>query len=179
MKPWIWGRLLIKCWIIEAKNTYIISFVTWLFATWSTQSIQGSRLVLPWVPQWCYHCCQESWQRELDRMQRGFLHQLGLTDEEAFVCYNFAPLSLRRSIGMLGFLHKRTLGICHPALVQAFPMTAPLLHNRTIDGSALLPVSSNRALYSRSIWPFIHIYNRLSQSMVDHKDVKPFQSHLT
>ena len=74
----------------------------------------------------------------LDRMQRSFLHQLGLTDEEAFVNFNFAPLSLRRSIGIRGFLHKRILGTCHPVLIQAFPLTAPFFLNRTMDGSLLL-----------------------------------------
>ena len=118
-------------------------------------------------------------RERLDRMQRSFLHQLGLTDEEAFVNFNFAPLSLRRSIGILGFLHKRILGTCHPTLVQVFPLAAPLLHNKTIDGSLLLQVRSHRALHARSIWPYIHIYNRLSQGMVDHRDMKSFQSHLT
>ena len=100
-------------------------------------------------------------------------------DEEAFVTYNFAPLSLRRSIGILGFFHKRILGTCHPALIQAFPMTIARYHNRTIDGSLLVQVRSHRAVYNRSIWPYVHIYNCLSQGMVDHRDVKSFQAHLT
>ena len=102
-----------------------------------------------------------------------------MSDEEAFVNYNFALLSLRRSIGILGFLHKRILGTCHPTLIQAFPLTAPLFHNKTLDGSLLLQVRSHRALYARSIFPYIYIYNRLSQGMVDHRAAKGFQSHLT
>jgi hypothetical protein len=48
--------------------------------------------------------------RRLDKVQRWYLHELALTDTDAFIKYNFAPPSLRRAIGMLGFIHKRTLG---------------------------------------------------------------------
>ena len=59
--------------------------------------------------------------RKLDKLQRGFLYQLGLNDQHAFVHFNFAPPSLRRAIDNLGFLHKRVLGKCHPALLLVFP----------------------------------------------------------
>ena len=47
--------------------------------------------------------------QRLDKLQRWYLHELGLSDKEAFVDHNFAPPSLRRAIGILGFLHKRVL----------------------------------------------------------------------
>ena len=46
--------------------------------------------------------------RKLDKLQRGFLYELGLNDKTAFVHHNFAPPSLRRAIGMLGSLHNIT-----------------------------------------------------------------------
>ena len=46
-----------------------------------------------------------------DHIQNQFLGHLGLTDTEALVTYKFAPLSVRRAIGMLGFLDKRVLGL--------------------------------------------------------------------
>ena len=46
----------------------------------------------------------------LDSAQRGFLQEIGMSPEIAFVEHNFAPPRLRRNIGMLGFLHKRVLG---------------------------------------------------------------------
>ena len=54
-------------------------------------------------------------------MQRGFLRELGLSDTETFINHNFAPPTLRRDIILLGFLHKRVLECCHPALLQALP----------------------------------------------------------
>ncbi len=41
-------------------------------------------------------------------MQWGFLYEIGIDDAQAFVDFNFAPPSLRRAIGMLGFVHKRS-----------------------------------------------------------------------
>ena len=41
----------------------------------------------------------------LDKVQRWYLHELGMSDKEAFISHNFAPPSLRRAIGILGFLH--------------------------------------------------------------------------
>ena len=61
-------------------------------------------------------------KERIDKMQRNFLHQLECSECEAFVEHNFAPPSLRRAIAILGFLHKRVLGICHPALIKALPI---------------------------------------------------------
>ena len=113
-------------------------------------------------------------------MQRWFLHELGISDSEAFGTYNFAPPSLRRRIGISGFLHKRTLGQCHPYLEIAFPLsTYPEgFHNRTLH-SFVDEVVYHRRLYFRSIYGFIHIYNRLSQELVDSPSVSIFQTRLT
>ena len=115
-------------------------------------------------------------------MQRWFLHEVGLTDTEAFLNFNFAPPSLRRAIGMLGFLHKRNLGQCHPLVIAAFP----LLSERGMTGAhdkALFSHSEtilyHRRLWSRSIFHFIHIYNQLPQSFVDIPSVSAFQRKLT
>ena len=102
--------------------------------------------------------------RRLDKVQRWYLRELGLTDTEAFVRYNFAPPSLRRGIGLLGFLHKRVLGACHPALVQALPFASGLIAN--FHDKALHPFSGEvlyqrRRLYDRSLYSYIHMYNRL------------------
>lgn len=58
--------------------------------------------------------------RRLDKVQRWYLHELHLSDTDAFVKYNFAPPpSLGKSMGILSFVHKRIAGIWHPLLVQA------------------------------------------------------------
>ena len=64
----------------------------------------------------------DSQAKRIDKMQRWFLHELGITDTEAFKTHNVAPPSLRRRIGILGFLHKRVLQQCHPYLLGALPM---------------------------------------------------------
>ena len=54
-----------------------------------------------------------------DSAQRGFLQEIDVTPEAAFIEHNFAPPRLRRNIGMLGFLHKRVLGLSHPAIQRS------------------------------------------------------------
>ena len=55
-----------------------------------------------------------------DSMQRGYLQEFSITDTEAFVEYNFAPPSIRRRIGMLGFLHKCVLCAGHQICQSCF-----------------------------------------------------------
>ena len=44
---------------------------------------------------------------KLDRVQASFLRELGVSEEYAYLTFNFAPTQLRRNIGILGLLHKR------------------------------------------------------------------------
>ncbi len=48
-----------------------------------------------------------------DSAQRRFLQEIDVSPEAVFIEHNFAPPRLRRNIGMLGFLHKRVLGLSH------------------------------------------------------------------
>ena len=57
----------------------------------------------------------------IERAQQHFLDELGVSAEEAFLEYNFAPPILRRNIGILGMIHKRVLGIAHPAFSHLLP----------------------------------------------------------
>ena len=114
-------------------------------------------------------------------MQRWFLHELGLSDTEAFVLHNFAPLSLRRRIGMLGLLHKRVLNECHPALV-AFLSPEPghgYRYNDRSLNSHWSDVRGHSKLYNSSLYMYILMYNRLPQELVDLTTVSSFQSRLT
>ena len=104
-----------------------------------------------------------------------------MNEEEAFLVHNFAPPSLRRAIGILGFLHKRVLGLCHPALIQALPFQANrsgLYHDRTLE-SFLEDVVAYRDLYFRSLWHYVLVYDRLPRRVVHLDSVKEFQSLLT
>ena len=120
--------------------------------------------------------------RRLDKLQRWYLHELGISDQSAFVDHNFAPPSLRRHIGLLGFLHKRVLGVCHPALCQALPFgpvgIAARYHTKhleTFSGEVLC----NHRLYERSLYGFTRVYNRLPQSLADSPSVSALQTRLT
>ena len=119
--------------------------------------------------------------KRLDKVQRGFLQDIGMTDTEAFVVHNFAPPSLRRCIGLLGLLHKRVLGKCHPGLAHVLPFAEGL--QADYHSKALYPYSDMQhyqaRLYRRSLFAYVLIYNRLPQALVDLPSVKCFQSKLT
>ena len=60
-----------------------------------------------------YFHAADSYLCDLDAVQQGYVKQLRLSAEEAFLEYNFVPLRARRCIGMLGLLHKCVLGQEH------------------------------------------------------------------
>ena len=49
----------------------------------------------------------------IDAVQRRFLRECGLSDEDALLHFNLAPLETRRDIAMLGLIHRSVLG-CGP-----------------------------------------------------------------
>ena len=58
---------------------------------------------------------------KLDNMHFKFLRDIDVHPAEAFLDFNFAPPILRRNIGILGMLHKRVLGLCHPMFQTLLP----------------------------------------------------------
>ena len=46
----------------------------------------------------------------IDAVQRRFLHECGLSDEEALLHFNLAPLETRRGVAKLGLIHRSVLG---------------------------------------------------------------------
>jgi len=139
--------------------------------SWSLKEYSGGALIMT-AP------CQ---LRRLDKVQRWFLHELGMTDTEAFTHHNFAPPSLRRSIGLLGFLHKRIIEECHPALREALPFCPGLqamYHDKALDPFSD-QVRYQGRLYQRSLYIYILMYNLLPQTLVDSPFVFVFQARLT
>ena len=119
----------------------------------------------------------------LDRAQRWFLHELALSDSEAIWQYNMAPPSIRRRVGLLGFIHKRVLGLCHPSVLTLLPLReegerAAWMHDKAIRVS-YTGVISNWQLFYRSIFGIAETYNRLSVAAVGCVSVSAFQSLLT
>ena len=122
---------------------------------------------------------------KVDQVQNSFVHKLGITVSEAFLRHNFAPTVLRRTIGILGLLHKRVLGKCHrsfdkllPWYSQRFDTSRNFGHDKQLYGH-WLEAGEHRALYDRSIFGMVDIYNNLPQFVVDAKSVSSFQTLLT
>ena len=121
----------------------------------------------------------------LDKLQDGFLRELGISPEEAFIEFNFAPVSLRRDIGILGMLHKRVVGQAHPIFQRLFPFhrdvfgeLPPNKHSRALYYH-YMEVCKQINLYHRSIFAMVGVYNIFSQNLVDCSTVREFQSCLT
>ena len=129
-----------------------------------------------------------SYLKPLDDIQSSFLLALGISERDAFLEHNMAPLGLRRDIGALGLLHKITLGASHPAFRSLLPAAdrtnvpryvtrdAAKLHNKTFyDRSA----GSHLSAMKRSIFAAVRVHNRLPQLCVDAETVSGFQRSVT
>ena len=108
-----------------------------------------------------------------------------MTEKQAFLEFNFAPTDLRRNIGILGVLHKRALGLSHPSFVKLlpwhgdrFPERPSTGHDKQLYGHRL-EAKHHPALFSRSIFAMVDIYNILPQYVVDTTSVASFQHQLT
>ena len=130
-----------------------------------------------------FHASPYLWKK-IDEVQKRFLRDLEITEEDAFMMYNFAPSQLRRRIGILGLLHKRVLGESHPVFVKLLPFCTDV-------GEPMYPGGHNKQLYNhrrevnfqmnlfcRSVFSMVPIYDMLPQSVVNTKTVKDFQKRL-
>ena len=123
----------------------------------------------------------------VDRLQSSFLRELDIDARTAFLEYNFGPLQLRRDIAMLGFLHKRVLGLAHEHFSELFPFAAGVVSNYAErfpkHNKQLKSFSGNfefrEMLWRRSVFGLVQIYNKLPQSFIDSHSVHDFQVCLT
>ena len=121
---------------------------------------------------------------KLDEAQNRFLRAIDITPEHAFLQHNFAPPKLRRNMAMLGMLHKRVLGKCHPSFARLLPWFTERFpegrghgHNKALYGHNC-EITHCQGLFSRSIFAMVDIYNNLPQHVVDNVTVSEFQSYL-
>ena len=121
----------------------------------------------------------------LDGVHRQFLRDINLTEEVAFLSYNFAPPTLRRNIGMLGFLHKRVLGKAHPCFQKLLPFHADVFdwpgegtHDKVLYNH-FKEIQFQHAMYARSIFGMVYVYNHLPQRIIDCPSISLFQRLLT
>ena len=142
---------------------------------------------------WCgwTHCrlshCSATVLRPMDDLQRSFLRRVGLTEEVAFLHYNLAPLSLRRDIGMLGFIHRAVLGVASPLICSLFPAAIVVdteartrLQQRRHPRQLLERCDGSHCDYMKnSVFGLVGVYNRLPTGLVTHETVSSFQRSLT
>ena len=122
--------------------------------------------------------------RLLDRVQERFLRKLQLSEEDALLYFNLAPLCSRRDIAMLGLLHRITLGLAPPQLTVLFPFQ----HSTQYRYSTRLAIRRHAFqfiepifhtdIFRRSLFGLTVIYNLLSSSVIQAKTVKQFQHNL-
>ena len=112
----------------------------------------------------------------LDRVQTTFVHNFNIDVTDAFMNHNLAPLSLRRDIAMLGFLHKCVLPGAHPEMQKLFPRR---------PGHGLWNILNfNRRVFhpdlaKRSLFGLTSVYNALPNYIVSLQTVQEFQHELT
>ena len=121
---------------------------------------------------------------KIDDAQNRFIRDLGLSIDEAFLIFNFPPPSLRRNIGILGLLHKRVLGKCHPSFETLLPWQSDQIHaewrqrhSKQLYGHNM-EITHHQAIFNRSIFSMVDIYNNLAQHVVDISSVSDFQKYL-
>ena len=124
--------------------------------------------------------------KRLDALQTSCLEKLGLSESEAFLKYNLAPLQLRRNIAMLGLLYKIARRETHPAFFDLFPFDNAVPHHTTrltmrrhriqlqnrCDGS-------QSDVLNRSIFGMVRVFNVLPEEAINQTSVKMFQKVLT
>ena len=118
--------------ILRTRNHYDVKSLINQFKThvWSLMEIHNGAI---------FHAAG-SYLSRVDEAQKKFLDEIGITEQEAFLNFNFAPPTLRRDIGILGLLHKRVLGKCHPIFQELLPF------HQDYFGS-LRPREHNKQLY--------------------------------
>ena len=132
-----------------------------------------------------YHCTATALE-DLNRIQKRFLKEVGLTAVEALCVHNLAPLQTRRDIAMLGLVHRTVLGQSAPQFSDWFfvaARVAPKHNTRRQDKLHTKQLHDwlterDTELLRRSALGLVRVYNKLPQKAVDFSTVKGFQSWL-
>ena len=120
----------------------------------------------------------------IDRVQRRFLREVGLSESDALEHFCLAPLSSRRCMAMLAVLHRITLNIAPPQLCNLFPCAnVPVRSARTRleslrHSKQFLERRASTDVFQRSLFGLVRVYNMLPQSVVDVPSVRIFQGLL-
>ena len=118
----------------------------------------------------------------LDRIQSRFLRFLGISDEIGFLEYNLAPLSVRRQISALGFIHRCALNKAPGAFLEFFSREDTRIgtHRTRLEASkhnmqiSDLAAGGKSQVFKRSLFGFTLVYNRLPQHVVNATSIATF-----
>lgn len=123
----------------------------------------------------------------LNQLQTGFIKEVSLSIEGAFLNQNLAPLATRRDIAMLGLIYKCVHGITHQDLQSLFLRCAPAKHSHAtrlqkhrhpLQLEEYRP-GTQHVLLRRSIFELIRIWNTLPEPVVTAESVSKIQTLLT
>ena len=114
----------------------------------------------------------------LDSFQRHFLQELPMTEEDAFLDFNFLTPTLRRRISVLGFAHKIALGLGHPLLGTLFP-TKDQGGTKVFEEELFRCTYFRESLFHRNLAGILWYYNIFSSALRSATSVYAFQSVLT
>ncbi len=126
----------------------------------------------------------------IDRVQRRFLREIGLTEVEALLHYKLAPLSARRDIAMIGLLHRASHGRAPAPLAdlllagsrhQRDPLTAvtraeSARHHRQI--TEFVSRGGHTETLRRSCFGLVTVWNMLPPHVANSKHTKFCQRSL-
>ena len=121
----------------------------------------------------------------LDDVQASFLRSIDFDDDTALRQLNLAPLCARRDMAMLGLLHRIAVGTAPSSLRMLFPLQTASLHSYGWGHGAMHsnqlrdPIEpGHAALFKRSLFGLVAVYNRLSPEIAEEHSVKTFQRKL-
>ena len=130
-----------------------------------------------------YYHASKSVLAPIDRGQRRLLRELALTDEQALAIYSLAPLSSRRYMAMLGFLHRISFGCISNQIQVLFAFASPPAAGRI---PTILSVRRHQRQFrepwfrtdvlKRSTFGLTVVYDLLPPHVIASKSIKAFQS---
>ena len=125
--------------------------------------------------------------KQLDSVQNRLLRELRLTEKQALLQHNLAPLPLRRDIAMLGMLFKCVRGDAHPGFrkfIREARHTPHRFNTRTASARHAWQLEDPTTEYTldcvrRSLLGLVRVYNLLPTDCVEAASVSKFQIALT
>lgn len=124
---------------------------------------------------------------KVDRVQRRFLRETGISEESALVDYRLAPLQARRDMAMLGMLHRIVHGIAPLELSGLFVPVARRnegMGTRTREARHIwqlqefVTAGGHTEVYRRSAFGLVTVWNMVPSELAAAKSTKTLQRHL-